>query len=384
MIRKIILVLTILLLALTACSPKVTPTEEPIVPVEDPTDEPVVEPESATEPESAAEPESAEEPDTEPEPYPEPVNVPDTDPEPYPEPVNVLDTAPEPYPEPVEETAPVRLVFIDDMGRTVELAGPAQAIVTLGPSSLESLFAIGAGAQIIGREEFSTYPEEALDVASVGSLWGELPTESILALEPDLVIAPEIISPEQIQALEDLGLTVYFQGNPSDFEGLWANLRTLAIISGHETEAEELIAGLDVRVKAVTEKIMPLSYRPTVFYELDATDPQNPYTVGAGTFVDLIINMAGGFNIGAVLEGQYAPISSEEIIAQNPEIILLADAPYGITPESVAARAGWDVIAAVQNEMVYPFDPFLVSVPGPRLVDGLEAMAVLLHPGVFE
>ncbi|MBU0512752.1 MAG: ABC transporter substrate-binding protein [Chloroflexi bacterium] len=362
MTRKLILILTILLLALTACAPKVTPTEEPIVPVKEPTEEPAAYPEPAIEPETADE----------------------TELEPYPEPVEVPDTAPVPYPEPVEEPAPAPLVLTDDMGRTVELAGPAQAIVTLGPSSLESLFAIGAGAQIIGREEFSTYPEEALDITSVGSLYGELPTEIILALEPDLVIAPEIISPEQIQALEDLGLTVYFQGNPSDFEGLWANLRTLAAISGHETEADELIAGLDARVKAVTEKIMPLSYHPTVFYELDATDPQNPYTVGAGTFIDLIISMAGGTNIGAVLEGQYAPISSEEIIAQNPEIILLADAPYGITPESVAARAGWDVIAAVQNEMVYPFDPFLVSVPGPRLVDGLEAMAVLLHPNVFE
>ncbi len=362
MTRKLILLIAILLLALGACSPAATPTEAPA------TIAPTEAAEPAAYPEPAAEPKSAEA----------------IEPEPYPEPVDVPDTAPEPYPEPVEEPVPTPLILTDDMGHIVELTGHAQAIVTLGPSSLESLFAIGAGAQIIGREEFSTYPEEALDIPSVGNLWGELPTEAILALEPDLVIAPEIISPEQIQALEDLGLTVYFQGNPSDFEGLWANLRTLAAISGHETEAEELIAGLDVRVKAVTEKIMPLSYRPTVFYELDATDPQNPYTVGAGTFIDLIINMAGGFNIGAVLEGQYAPISSEEIIAQNPTIILLADAPYGITPESVAERAGWDVIAAVQNEMVYPFDPFLVSVPGPRLVDGLEVMAAILHPNVFE
>jgi iron complex transport system substrate-binding protein len=117
---------------------------------------------------------------------------------------------------------------------------------------------------------------------------------------------------------------------------------------------------------------------------LDATDPQNPYTVGSGTFIDTIISMAGGLNIGSILEGQYAPISSEEVINQNPEIILLADAPYGITPESVAERAGWDVIQAVDNGAVYEFDPFLVSVPGPRLVDGLEAMALILHPEAFD
>jgi iron complex transport system substrate-binding protein len=158
----------------------------------------------------------------------------------------------------------------------------------------------------------------------------------------------------------------------------------LAVISGHEAEAETLIADLEARVQEIILKIAPLSNLPFVFYELDATDPQNPYTVGSDTFIDTLISLAGGFNIGSVLEGQYAPISSEEVITQNPEIILLADAPYGITPESVAERAGWDVIAAVQNGRVYEFDPFLVSVPGPRLVDGLEAMAKIIHPEVFD
>lgn len=287
-------------------------------------------------------------------------------------------------PQDTAEPQPETLVFTDGLERTIELAGPASAIVTLGPSVLESLFAIGAGDQVVGREEYSTYPEEALEISSVGSLWGGLPTEAIVALEPDLVIAPQIISPEQVSALEDLGLTVFWQANPVDFEGLYANLTELAELTGHQAEAEELIDSLSERVDAVMEVISTIEEQPTVFYELDATDPENPFTVGAGTFIDTIITMAGGTNIGAVLEGDYAMISSEEVIIQNPEIILLADAPYGITPESIAERPGWDVISAVQNDQVYPFDPFLVSVPGPRLVDGLEAMAALLHPELFE
>jgi len=287
-------------------------------------------------------------------------------------------------PQPTPEPQPEKLVFTDGLERTIELAEPASAIVTLVPSVLESLFAIGAGDQVVGREEYSTYPEEALEISSVGSLWGGLPTEAIVALEPDLVIAPQIISPEQVSALEDLGLTVFWQANPVDFEGLYANLTELAELTGHQAEAEELIDSLSERVNAVMEIISTIEERPTVFYELDATDPENPFTVGAGTFIDTIITMAGGANIGAVLEGDYAMISSEEVIIQNPEIILLADAPYGITPESIADRPGWDVISAVQNDQVYPFDPFLVSVPGPRTVDGLEAMAALLHPELFE
>ena len=374
--RKWILLVVALLLALSACT---TPTQAPATPesvdataTTVPTDvapEPTAYPEPAEEatpyPDSASEP-----PQEEPVAYPAPEE-------------NVVVPTPNPYPGP-DGTQPWPRTFTDDLDRTIQLVAPPQRIVTLGPSSLESLFAIGAGDQVVGREEFSTYPEEALEVTSVGSLWGELPTEAILALEPDLVIAPEIISPEQVQSLQDLGLTVFFQANPVEFDGLWENLSELAALTGHETEAEALIAELDARVQAVQEKILPLSYMPSVFYELDATDPQNPYTIGAGTFIDTIITLAGGYNIGQALEGAYAPISSEQVITQNPTFILLADAPYGITPDTVAARAGWDVIAAVQNGAVYEFDPFLVSVPGPRLVDGLEAMAKIFHPGVFE
>jgi iron complex transport system substrate-binding protein len=337
--RKTILILLVLTLIIGACSPGGTPTQET----------PVIE----------AEPTETQAPT-----------------------VELATLTPEI--DPATEMTPETLTFSDDLGRTINLSEPAQRIVTLGPSSLESLFAIGAGGQIVGREEFSTYPEEALKITSVGSLWGELPVEAILALEPDLIIAPEIIAPEQIQSLEDLGLTVYFQANPTSFEELWVNLRDLAALTGQERSAENLITQLDERVKSVQEVIATISYMPKVFYELDATDPQNPFTVGSETFIDTIITMAGGFNIGSILEGQYAPMSSEEIITQNPDIILLADAPYGISPESVAERAGWDAIQAVQNGAIYEFDPFLVSVPGPRLVDGFESMAQILHPEAFE
>ena len=120
--------------------------------------------------------------------------------------------------------------------------------------------------------------------------------------------------------------------------------------------------------------------RPSVFYELDATDPTNPWTSGAGTFIDYIITEAGGLNAASSLQGDYAQISAEELVATNPDIILLADALYGVTPESVAERPGWDVITAVVDNAIYPIDPNMMSVPGPRLVDALEETAKLLHP----
>lgn len=301
-----------------------------------------------------------------------------------PEPAIATEPTQAPMPEPTEEPAPEMMMFTDDQGYEIELADYPQAIISLSASTTEILFAIGAGGQVIGRDEYSVYPEEALNVTSVGAMWEELPTEAILALEPDLVVAAQIISEDQVQALRDLGLNVYWQANPTNYEELWENLRDFGRLTGHEDETEALISDLEARVRAVQEKIAPLSYRPSVFYELDATDPSNPWTTGSGTFIDYIITQAGGFNAASALEGEYAQISAEELIAVNPDIILLADAPYGTTAESVAERPGWNVITAVEENALYPIDPNMMSVPGPRLVEALEETARLLHSGSFE
>ena len=274
--------------------------------------------------------------------------------------------------------------FTDDLGRTIELPGYPQAIVSLSPSTTEILFAIGAGEQVVGRDDVSLYPAEAQEVPSVGSLWGELPAEAILALEPDLVLVGEIISAEQVQALADLGLPVYWQANPLDFQGLYDNLIEIASLTGNQAQAEALVAELSARVEAVQETLTGAGGTPSVFYELDATDPTNPWTAGTGTFIDYIINSAGGINAAADLQGDYVQISTEGLITANPDVILLGDALYGVTLESVAGRPGWEVISAVQNGMIYPIDPNMMSVPGPRLVDALEETARILHPELFE
>jgi len=313
---------------------------------------------------------------------PEAATTPASNPEP--EPATVAEPTQAPVPEPTEDPAPEKMIFTDDMDNTIELDGYPQRIVSISASTTEILFSIGAGKQIVGRDEYSVYPEEALDITSVGAMWDELPVEAILALEPDLIVAAQIISEDQVLGLRDLGLNVYWQSNPTNYEELWENLRDFARLTGHEDETEALIADLEARVKAVQEKIAPVSYLPSVFYELDATDPSNPWTTGSGTFIDYIITQAGGINAASSLEGEYAQISSEELIAVNPDIILLADAPYGTTAESVAERPGWNVITAVSENALYPIDPNMMSVPGPRLVNALEETARLLHPELFE
>lgn len=271
---------------------------------------------------------------------------------------------------------------VDGLGRTVTLTVPAAKVISLAPSNTEILYAVGAGDQVVGRDELSDFPEEAKAVESVGGSMGDFSTEAIVALQPDLVLASELNAPELVKSIEDLGVTVYSLPNPKSFEDLYKNIETVATLTGHD--ATDLIDSLKARVAAVDEKIAPLSSRIPVFYELDGTDPLKPWTSGPGTFVDLLITRAGGSNVGSSLQGEWAQISSEELVAADPQVILLGDALYGVTVESVAARTGWDSITAVKNSAIYPFNPDTATRPGPRLVDALEEMAKLLRPELFQ
>lgn len=288
-------------------------------------------------------------------------------------------------PIPAASPTPASINLTDGLGKNFTFDQPVQKIVSLAPSNTEILFAIGAGDQVVARDTFSDYPEAAQQVKDIGGGWGEIDTEAIVALAPDLILAAEINAAEQVKALEDLGLKVYYLSNPKTLDGLYENLRTVARLTGHDVEAEALIESMKSRVAAVDEKITGASEKPLVFYELDGTDPNAPWTSGPGTFVDLLLTQAGGANLGNVLESSWAQISLENLVTEDPDVILLGDAVWGgVTAEAVAARAGWNSLSAVKNSRVYPFDDNLVSRPGPRMVDGLEQLARLLHPELFE
>ncbi len=292
--------------------------------------------------------------------------------------------APTVAPAQVQQQTMGATTYTDGLGRQVTLSGPAQRIVSLAPSNTEILFAIGAGPQVVGRDSFSDYPAEAKNVADIGGGLTTLNAEVILAKQPDLVLAAPITAPEQVADLAKAGLTVYVLPNPKTFDDLYANLETVGKLTGHESEAAHLVTSLKARVDAVTTKLAGVTTQPMVYYELDATDPSAPYTSGPGTFVDLIIHAAGGVNFGADLKGDYVQVSIEQLLARQPDLILLGDSLYGgVTADAVKARAGWNALTAVQQGKIYTFDDNMVSRPGPRLVDGLETMAKLLHPDLF-
>lgn len=275
------------------------------------------------------------------------------------------------------------MTLIDGLGRTVTLPGPAQRVVSMAPSNTEILFAVGAGSQVVGRDQLSDYPGAVQAITDIGSTFDALDTETIVSLKPDLILAAEINTSAQVKSLTDLGLTVYYLKNPTTLDGMYANMQIVAKLTGHDSEADAAIQQLKARVAAVDAKVASVTDRPTVFYELDSTDPAKPYTAGKGTFLTLLLERAGGRNIAGNIDG-YPQLSLEQVVAADPDFIILGDSAYGATPESMASRPGWGNLRAVQDHQVYPFDDNLASRPGPRLVDGLEQLAKLLHPELFQ
>ena len=278
---------------------------------------------------------------------------------------------------------PKPVSVVDDAGRTVEIAKAPQRLVSLAPSNTEILFALGLGDKVVGVTDFCDYPEEAKAIEKVGGIEPNL--EKIVDLDPDLVLAIGG-SPAQVEKATEMGkldLTVLVL-EPGDIEGIMANIELVGKAVGAEKEASELVAQMRKRFDDITAKAKGAESKPKVFFELDATDPSKPYTPGPGSFIDALITLAGGSNVGAGAKMQWAQLSTEEIIAQDPEVIVLGDANYGVTAEMVKERPGWSVITAVKNDAIYPIDDVLVSRPGPRIIDGLEALARIIHPELFE
>jgi iron complex transport system substrate-binding protein len=237
---------------------------------------------------------------------------------------------------------------------------------------------------MVGRDDFSNFPAEAKALPSVGGSMDKYDLQAIAALKPDLVLAAQINTPEQVKSLENMGLTVFYLNNPEHMTGLYQNLQSIGTLTGKTDRAETLIQSLKSRVQIIVDKIPTIKTHYKVYYELDATDPSKPYTAGPGSYINILLQIAGDQNIGASLSSPFSPISSDEVISQNPDFILLGDAAFGVTVESVKQRPGWSAINAVKNNRVFAFDDDIVNRPTARIVDAVEMLTKIIHPEIFK
>lgn len=265
----------------------------------------------------------------------------------------------------------------DDLGRELTFERAPLRIVSLAPSHTESVCALSACDRLVGVDTNSDHPADLDHLRVVGDAFAPN-VEAIVALTPDLVLADEYSSVHK--ALEPLGITVY-AGTPQTFAETVSYLALLGAILDEEQAAADVVAGIEATVAAVTERVSG-AQRPTVFVELDPT----PYSVGPASYLGTILAMAGGDNIITAAMGDFPQVDPEYVVASDPDVIVLSDAPFGETAATVAARPGWARLSAVVSGRVLELsvdDVNVLSRAGPRVGEAVALLARLLHPELF-
>jgi len=268
----------------------------------------------------------------------------------------------------------------DDYGRAVTLESVPERIVSIAPSPTEILFAIGAGPQVVGVDNYSDYPAETAGLTKVGDY--TLNLETIISLQPDLIVGGDLVPLAQLEQLESQGIPYVLLADRT-LEDVLRTIRLAGVITGHVTEADQVALALSERIDAVKAKTLaPGVVKPRVYIEYD--EFQGLWTYGPGSFGDDLITVAGGLNIAHNTSSEYPIVDPEFVIAQNPEVIVYTTGPWSTLSENTyLTRPGWDTIDAVVNDNIHGMDANLLSRYGPRIVDCLEQLAEIVHPELF-
>jgi iron complex transport system substrate-binding protein len=276
----------------------------------------------------------------------------------------------------------------DDAGREVTLEAEPERIVSLAPSNTEIACALDACDKLVGVPEYREgYPPDVLaaieDLPVVVS-FGPVDREAIVAAEPDLILAAgnELTASTDIKALAELGYPVLVL-YPESLDEVSADIELIGDALNAQAEAADVTGEMADTVAAVQAAVAGLD-RPRTFYEVSIFEG-TIYTAGEHSFLASLVETAGGDPIAG--DSRTTAIALEDLVTADPEVIVLGDAAYDptITAGSVAKRSGWDEMTAVTQRRVIPLpEDILITRPGPRVVDGLEALARAIHPEAFD
>lgn len=268
--------------------------------------------------------------------------------------------------------------FVDDTGRKIYLAKTPKRIVSLAPSITEMLFAIEAGDSVVGVTELCDYPPEASTKSHVGDSRPNL--EAILALQPDLVLAMEVIRDDVLKTLDQLKIPLFVMEAQS-LEHVYSHIQTLGRMLHRVQPANALAHSMRKEMQAIGEQTRTLS-RPRVLYVLYS---QPFITVGRGSFIHQLLELAGGENIAKDAGNAYPRLSMEVVVQKDPEVLLFPSmGGKGSLEVDLDQWTRWTSLTAVKNDRLHFVPWALISRPGPRLVQGLSALAKAIHPEIFQ
>ena len=265
----------------------------------------------------------------------------------------------------------------DDAGTAVTIGAEPKRIVSLTPAATEILYAIGAGDRVVAKvEDLADFPPAAASLPVVATYKG-VDVEKIVALNADLVISggADFGQGDAVDQLRHANVPVVVV-EPTTTAGVLQDIRILGQASGLATNGAQYADSMQTAFDTVKTATASTTH-PKVFYEIDATN--GIYGPAKGSFLEEMLTLAGATPVTTASATDYS-IPLETLVTANPDIILLGDAAYGVTPDQVKARAGWKTIKAVQTGAIYPVDDVVITRPGPRLVDGLLTLLKAIHP----
>jgi len=255
----------------------------------------------------------------------------------------------------------------DGAGTSVTINSAPAKIASLDAAHTEILYAIGAADQVTAVDNTSDCPAAAASLPKVDAYNPSV--EAITALHPDLVVLA-FDTGDIAAALRNAGLAVLVLPSPSDINGAYDDIELLGKATGHPGEADALVTSMSDAVRALGQVNHPTP-GPKIYHELDNTY----FSVGPGSFLEDMYKTLGATNIADATNEAYPQLSSESIIADDPDVIILADEGSGESAATVAARPGWSAISAVTNHRIYTINPDIVSRPGPRIIDALRQLS---------
>ncbi len=274
------------------------------------------------------------------------------------------------------------LVLRDMLGREVTLAGPPTRIVSLVPSVTESAFALGGEARIVGVSDFCDWPPAARAKPRVGGMVNPS-LETLVALKPDLVVGTDEGNREEtFVQLQRLGIPVYIV-HAHRISEMYELIARVGALTGRRDAVGPLVAGIQRRIDAVRAAVKARP-APRVLYVLW---PDPLLVPGRDSHLTEMIELAGGRSITGGEPVSYVRFSIEAAVARAPEVIVLADHSTGASTAGRAAPEKWQALTsvpAIRAGRLYSVDLSVLHRYGPRVPEGLELLARMIHPEAFK
>lgn len=267
--------------------------------------------------------------------------------------------------------------FTDSNGNEVVIESEPKRIISVAPSITELVYALGKGDNLVGRTDYCDYPEEAKTAPSIGSLT-DPNIEKIVELKPDIVIASTHFKDDVAKKLEDLGIKIVVINDSESIDGAYNSMNKVGEILNAKDKAEEVVNSNKKKIEEIKEKVKDAE-APKAYYVV-GFGKNGDFTATGDTFIAEMLGLAGGKNIAQDATGW--AYSLEKLIENDPEYIIISK-NYGMKDEFMATDS-YKELSAVKNNKVFEIDDNLVNRQGPRIAEGVEALAKILHPDLFE